>query len=502
MKRHLIQLVMRGMILALSAMACASAFAQTYTVREIPPLQSQIESGAMAINRKGAVAGYSINAAKTQVRGIYCPPPYSSSVSIGVYGSRTQSYALSVNNAGLVCGYSNGGNSNDQVPVVWWSNFLGTTAVPQGASASKNTDINNQGVVVTETSASSLSNSDGTITDLPSPQNFDFPIVSAINDSGVAVGSALSLSLGKIRAVRWTGGVPAELQVLSAGRSLAFDIANNGAIVGVSATEGGLDRAFMLTPENVPLNLGILSGDTTSEAHSTNGTDAVGLSHSAANGYRAVLFQGGEAKNLNDLIPADSGWVLQKAFGINDYGQICGEGTLDGTPKGFLLTLINPIGGAVDWDFTLGDNDWTAATNIPPFEPAEAAHVPGTGYGIRATSFPSFGFLQSPLVPLQTNRRYRVWCTIRTTATSANTAPQFRLRAIEATTNVSALLSLDSTDNIMPAPGNSKTFQYSLTTIAGNLNQSYRFNLDYTFFDPFDEGDAWVYLERLILAEE
>jgi hypothetical protein len=42
--------------------------------------------------------------------------------------------------------------------------------------------------------------------------------------------------------------------------------------------------------------------------------------------------------DLNSLIPANSGWVLQFANGINDQGQIVGEGTLNGQAEGFLLT--------------------------------------------------------------------------------------------------------------------------------------------------------------------
>jgi hypothetical protein len=41
---------------------------------------------------------------------------------------------------------------------------------------------------------------------------------------------------------------------------------------------------------------------------------------------------------LNDLIPPSSGWVLEYAYDVNDFGQIVGAGSLDGQPRGFLLT--------------------------------------------------------------------------------------------------------------------------------------------------------------------
>lgn len=46
------------------------------------------------------------------------------------------------------------------------------------------------------------------------------------------------------------------------------------------------------------------------------------------------------AADLNSLIPANSGWLLQEATGINDSGQIVGYGIKDGQIRAFLLTPI------------------------------------------------------------------------------------------------------------------------------------------------------------------
>jgi probable HAF family extracellular repeat protein len=42
--------------------------------------------------------------------------------------------------------------------------------------------------------------------------------------------------------------------------------------------------------------------------------------------------------DLNDLIPANSGWVLYGATGINILGQVVGYGTINGQEHAFLLT--------------------------------------------------------------------------------------------------------------------------------------------------------------------
>ena len=45
-----------------------------------------------------------------------------------------------------------------------------------------------------------------------------------------------------------------------------------------------------------------------------------------------------DTKDLNDLIPSGSGWVLTEAEGINEAGRIVGVGWLNGQQRGFLLT--------------------------------------------------------------------------------------------------------------------------------------------------------------------
>jgi len=56
---------------------------------------------------------------------------------------------------------------------------------------------------------------------------------------------------------------------------------------------------------------------------------------------RAFLYEDGELIDLNDLIPADSGWTLRMAEIVNDLGMIVGYGiNPQGLSRGFLLTPI------------------------------------------------------------------------------------------------------------------------------------------------------------------
>jgi probable HAF family extracellular repeat protein len=55
----------------------------------------------------------------------------------------------------------------------------------------------------------------------------------------------------------------------------------------------------------------------------------------------AFVWQGGTMVDLNRLIDGDhGGWVLNTAVDINNHGQIVGQGTRDGVPRGFLATPV------------------------------------------------------------------------------------------------------------------------------------------------------------------
>jgi len=44
--------------------------------------------------------------------------------------------------------------------------------------------------------------------------------------------------------------------------------------------------------------------------------------------------------DLNTLIPANSGWTLTEAHGINNLGQIAGSGAINREGHAFLLTPV------------------------------------------------------------------------------------------------------------------------------------------------------------------
>ena len=125
-----------------------------------------------------------------------------------------------------------------------------------------------------------------------------FSEAAAISDREIVVGrSEVPESSSRERAVRWKNRRITDLGDLGFNNSRATDVNNAGQIVG-----------FASTFQNFPQ-----SGDA------------------------AFLWEYGVLTDLNDLIPADSGWELLAAQGINDKADIVGFGLLDGETRAFLL---------------------------------------------------------------------------------------------------------------------------------------------------------------------
>jgi probable HAF family extracellular repeat protein len=182
-----------------------------------------------------------------------------------------------------------------------------------------------------------------------------------INDFGIVVGTArvASTPAGDIwnigHAFVYTGETGIlDLNTLTAtaGWELydAHAINNFGLIVGygthTTASGSGLD-AYRFNPwTREVIDLGRFPGGGISYAYDINAKAvAVGAAYldaSGAGNFRAALWLPGQpgALNLNDLIPAGTGWTLRQATAINNEGQIVGWGYLNGETRAFRLDLV------------------------------------------------------------------------------------------------------------------------------------------------------------------
>jgi probable HAF family extracellular repeat protein len=137
-----------------------------------------------------------------------------------------------------------------------------------------------------------------------------------------------------------------DLGTLGGSNGVAFGINNADQVVGASGISGDTEEhAFLWTDDGDPntddmKDLGTLPGRTLSIAYGINNADQVVGSSSFAEDIdpHPFLYSGGVMRDLNTLIPPNSGWELREAFEINDKGHIVGRGSnQDGENRAFRL---------------------------------------------------------------------------------------------------------------------------------------------------------------------
>jgi probable HAF family extracellular repeat protein len=137
-------------------------------------------------------------------------------------------------------------------------------------------------------------------------------------------------------------GTPTDLGTLpGVANSGAKAINNSGQVAGWSNTPPpNQDHAILWSSGQIN-DLGALPNGSWSNADALNNSSqvqVVGSSSSQFSSSRAVLWQGGTVIDLNSQLPRKSGWsMLELAYGINDAGQIVGEGQVAGSRHAFLM---------------------------------------------------------------------------------------------------------------------------------------------------------------------
>ena len=256
---------------------------------------------------------------------------------LGYFGG-ISSFARDINEAGQIVGKFN--TTKEKFNPFLWQNGemidLGTLGFNGDAMG-----INNKGQVVGYSGLAlhvthAFQWENGKMIDLGTLPGYNGSTAYDINDSGQAIGYSLNSTLKQSHATLWSNGEVIDLGTLGGNMSAAIAINNKGQVAGFDTVTG-------------------------------NG----GLNH-------GFIWEDGEMADLNSLIPADSGWFLQQVSGINDRGQIVGQGINRATGQNHAF-LLNPMPGSSQRNPLLPDyfeDGWHCFNNVVNrhwFDPPTAA---------------------------------------------------------------------------------------------------------------------------------
>jgi len=292
-------------------------------------------------------------------------------------GATTNRFArgYAVNDSGVVGGEFN--NDASRAFVHQNGAMTGLTRLAGDNDRGVAQDINNAGVIVGISSNGTASRAtrwtfDGSIyvpADLGSIDGTTTTSsrANAINQSGVIAGFSRDAGAATSQATLWSGGTVTDLGSLGDGNrfSQAFGLNGSNTVVGSSSTGQTVGQLIGTTSSTGITRAFAWSGGTMSELspfnlYTTTNTGSTTNYHSVAmdindaglivgNSQRiagspavATLWENGVPIDLNTLIPADSGWNLLSAEGINEAGDITGYGTFGGQTRAFLVTVPEP----------------------------------------------------------------------------------------------------------------------------------------------------------------
>jgi probable HAF family extracellular repeat protein len=327
--RRLWTLIAASAAVGVTATTAVPALATTYSITDLGNLGYQY-TVANGINNNGQVTGHSSTKQTIEggcsLRFRPCPTHLydafrweaGTMTDLGTLGGH-YSEGTAINNLGEVAGNSQLKNGERHAFVFRNGKMTdlnpGVTGREIHAAA-----INEAGVVAGSWSIPGEGHTDaviwinGKITDLgllPGEGGI-FTGASGINKTNEVVGSGDNKESME-RAWVWRNGTMTDIGTLGGPQAAADAINNSGQIVGFAQTSTDADHGFIYSNGKMTeLGLNIFP-----YAINNNG---VIVGSGGCGG--AIIVSGGICQNLQNLIPAGSGYTLQEARGINDKGQI------------------------------------------------------------------------------------------------------------------------------------------------------------------------------------
>lgn len=310
-----------------------------YQVRELPRLNG-FATRVFDMNNSGEAVGYMLDSALSW-RALY----WDRAGNVTDLGGAGQvSMALGIAENGLISGF-HGGSFSSTDPVIWTTPSMGsmvTLGALPGSSPGDAYDVNSFGLVVGANyrfGPVATSWQGNQIMELANWDSYAFDL----NDAGQAIGR--DETSGWAEAAVWENGLQTILPGLNGNHESPTDISEGGWISG-GALSGATSKfhAVVWDPQTLDIqDLGLYLGFHSTSAWSVNDHGVAVGTYTlvpATSETRAMLWIDGKAMDLNDLIPATSGWTLMEARVINNKGWIAGWGYRSGFSgeRAFLLT--------------------------------------------------------------------------------------------------------------------------------------------------------------------
>jgi probable HAF family extracellular repeat protein len=188
---------------------------------------------------------------------------------------------------------------------------------------------------------------EGVIQELPTISGDPDGVAFAINDRGQAVGVSADCTLTPGHALLWQDGNVTDMGTLSGLALAPTDINNQSQVVGTAFDNANTNRAF-LWQNGVAIDLGTLPGDVMGHANAINDKgQVIGQSVPGNSLPRGFIWQNGVMTDLNTLISADSNLYLFDPQDINSRGEIVGQ-AIEKNTGAFLGFLSIPCNEEAD----------------------------------------------------------------------------------------------------------------------------------------------------------
>lgn len=312
--------------------------ADLYSVTDLGGLGNPMGSGASARNGSGDAVGYAYVAGSSYVHAVL---HHQGTVrDLGTLGG-TQSLARAINAGGDIVGWAFPAGAATQRAVLW-SGGVATDLGTFGGAVSDAHDINDLGVVVgsafTSQNLERAFRWDGTLHDLGTLGGTQARAY-AINNWGDIVGMAAPPSNDRFHAFFGKAGSPLyDLGTLGGKVSHAYDVNERGHACGWSQVSWSpIESRAFLWADGVMKEIGTAGGIYSAGFAINDNDEVVGMTSRPDGQYVAFLWKSGTLVDLNTLIPGGSGWLLTRAWDIDEQGVIVGEGVLNGEGRAFAL---------------------------------------------------------------------------------------------------------------------------------------------------------------------